>query len=236
MGPSNQREAHQAKPVAPTMAAPAAPKVGFVVPAHNEQAGLPRTPAAIQTEIARAGYPAEVIVVDNASADGTARAAAPFPGVRVVPEPVQGLPRARHAGFVASDGDLVANIGANTILPEGWLRRVLEQFAGDRGSVAPSGPYIYHDVPLRVRAAAGPWRRSAGSTRLPPSTARTRTSPGACTRSARSGSPSRRRPSRPCAAYGGDGVFATGLRHGVNHLWAGFRHRPSTREARDHRA
>jgi glycosyltransferase involved in cell wall biosynthesis len=67
------------------MAAAGAPKVSFVVPAHNEEAGLPRTLAAIQAEIARAGCPAEVIVVDNASTDGTARVAARFPGVRSCP-------------------------------------------------------------------------------------------------------------------------------------------------------
>ena len=251
------------------MAAPAAPKLSFVVPAHNEQAGLPRTLAAIQAETARAGCPAEVIVVDNASTDGTAHAAARFPGVRVVPEPVKGRSRARQAGFLASGGDLVANINADTVLPEGWLRRVLERFAGDRGLVALSGPYIYYDVPPRARAVVRAFRwlgfvacavnrhvlRTGSMLQGGNFVAARRaleeiggfdpafTFYGEDTdvaRRLRAVGKVRFTFALPAFSSGrrfrGDGVFATGLRYGVNYLWASFRHRPFTREARDHRA
>ncbi len=129
-------------------------EVSFVVPAHNEAALLPRTLAAIKAEIARAGCSAEIIVVDNASTDATAAIAADVPGVRVVAEPQKGLSRARQAGFAASTGRLVANIDADTILPQGWLTQVLAEFRRDPTLVALSGPYIYYDAPMRIRAFA----------------------------------------------------------------------------------
>ena len=129
-------------------------EISFVVPAHNEQALLPRTLAGIKTEAARVGCAAEIIVVDNASTDATAAVAAAVPGVRVVAEPQKGLSRARQAGFAASTGRLVANIDADTILPEGWLTQVLTEFGRDPKLVALSGPYIYYDAPMRIRIFA----------------------------------------------------------------------------------
>ena len=130
------------------------PKVSFVVPAYNEEALLPACLAAIRAEIARSGCEAEILVVDNASTDRTAEVAGAVPGVVVVSEPVKGLVSARRAGFVAARGELVANIDADTLVPPYWLDRVLDGFARDPTLVALSGPYDYHDVPLRIRAAA----------------------------------------------------------------------------------
>src|SRR4051812_44821998 len=94
---------------------------GVVVPAHNEESRLPRCLEAILAEIERVGCIAEVIVVDNARTDRTGTVAASFPRVRVVAETVKGLSQARQAGFAASTGWLIANIDADTIVPEGWL-------------------------------------------------------------------------------------------------------------------
>ncbi len=122
-------------------------KLSFVVPAHNEQAYLARNLRAIIAEITRSSCDAEIIVVDNASTDSTRDVVKSFPDVRVVDEPVKGLVRARAAGFQASTGALVANIDADTVLPEGWVDTVLRAFADDPDLVAISGPYIYYDVP-----------------------------------------------------------------------------------------
>ena len=129
------------------------PRVSFVVPAYNEERLLPACLAAIQAEIARAGCTAEIIVVNNASTDRTAAIAAAVPGVRVVEQPVKGLVQARSAGFDASSGVLVANIDADTLLPAGWLARVVATFDASPKLVVLSGPYDYHDVPLRMRLA-----------------------------------------------------------------------------------
>src|SRR4051794_28325120 len=136
------------------MSAAAAARISFVVPAYNEEILLPVCLEAIRAEIERTGVDAEVIVVDNASTDRTADIAAGTPGVILVHEPKKGLVQARKAGFEASSGELVANIDADTILPPGWLHRVLSEFAGDPDLVTVSGPYDYYDVPTHIRAAA----------------------------------------------------------------------------------
>ena len=93
-------------------------------------------------------------MVNNASTDRTADIAASVPGVTVVDQPIKGLVQARSAGFEASCGVLVANIDADTLIPEGWLDRVIAAFDASPGLVTLSGPYDYHDVPLRMRLAA----------------------------------------------------------------------------------
>ena len=127
--------------------------ISFVVPAYNEEKHLTKTLIAITSEIERTGCKAEIIVVNNASTDGTRELAASFPEVVVVDEPVKGLVQARRAGFLRASGDLIANVDADTIVPEGWLNRVLAEFRHRPGLVALSGPYIYYDVPKRTRAA-----------------------------------------------------------------------------------
>lgn len=121
--------------------------ISFVVPAYNEEAYLPQTLRAILTEIGRSHCEAEIVVVNNASTDRTRDVAESFAGVRVVDEPVKGLVRARAAGFQVVTGTLVANIDADTVLPEGWADTVLRAFSDDPELVAVSGPYTYYDVP-----------------------------------------------------------------------------------------
>ena len=126
-------------------------KIAFVIPAHNEEALIGRCLESIQREIGRSGYAAEVIVVNNLSTDRTREIASSHPDVQVVDEPVKGLVRARHAGLMASSAELVANIDADTILPEGWITTVIDSFEAERDLVALSGPFIYYDLSLLRR-------------------------------------------------------------------------------------
>jgi glycosyltransferase involved in cell wall biosynthesis len=127
--------------------------ISFVVPAYNEEKNLGRTLAAIISEARLSGIAAEIIVVNNASTDGTAAVAASFPEVIVVDEPVKGLVQARRAGFLRATGALIANVDADTIVTPGWLSCVAREFARDPGLVALSGPYIYYDVSKAARVA-----------------------------------------------------------------------------------
>ena len=140
-------------------------KISFVVPAYNEQALLAGSLNAIREEILRAGQrlgvDAEIIVVNNASTDGTAAVAAAIPGVIVVDEPRKGLVQARWAGFEASSGDLIANIDADTVIPAGWLTEALRQFERGDNLVGLSGPYVYYGVPRRVNLVVGGYYRLA---------------------------------------------------------------------------
>jgi dolichyl-phosphate beta-glucosyltransferase len=64
-----------------------APQLSVVVPAYNEAAGIGVTLEALRAELERHGLRHEILVVDNASSDGTA-AAAEAAGARVLRNPV----------------------------------------------------------------------------------------------------------------------------------------------------
>ncbi|MBC7799801.1 MAG: glycosyltransferase family 2 protein [Gemmatimonadaceae bacterium] len=130
------------------------PRISFVIPAYNEERLLPACLAAIRAEIDRSDCTAEVIVVNNASTDGTGLVAAATPGVIVVDQPLKGLVQARSAGFAAATGELIANIDADTLVGVGWIERVLGEFDRSAKLVVLSGPYDYYDVPIHIRAAA----------------------------------------------------------------------------------
>jgi glycosyltransferase involved in cell wall biosynthesis len=131
-------------------------KLSFVIPAFNEQDFIGPCLESVMRELAAAECEAEVIVVNNASTDGTRERALAVPGVKVVDEPRKGIVRARQAGYVAARGELIANIDSDTRLPEGWVKTVLREFERDPDLAALSGPLIYYDMSrigrLMVRA------------------------------------------------------------------------------------
>jgi glycosyltransferase involved in cell wall biosynthesis len=123
-------------------------RLAFVIPAYNEEVLVGQCLASVLAEIARSGRASqcEVVVVNNASTDRTGEIARSFEGVRVVDESKKGLVNARDAGFQATDADLIANIDSDTIVPEGWLTTVFEQFEKNDRLVCLSGPYVYYDM------------------------------------------------------------------------------------------
>jgi cellulose synthase/poly-beta-1,6-N-acetylglucosamine synthase-like glycosyltransferase len=93
------------------------PKVSVVVPARDEERLLPRCLASIHAQRLPVH---EVIVVDDDSADGTARVAALY-GARVRtagPRPAgwAGKPWAAHRGAVAASGEWLAFVDADAVL------------------------------------------------------------------------------------------------------------------------
>jgi glycosyltransferase involved in cell wall biosynthesis len=129
-------------------------RLSFVIPAYNEEYYIGECLKAI-TEQRQALPPAdaaniEVIVVNNASTDGTVDVAKKYPGVTVVDEPQKGIVYARRAGYLASSGELIANIDADTRISPGWLVRVLSEFKNDDKLLGLSGPFIFYDAPWRV--------------------------------------------------------------------------------------
>jgi glycosyltransferase involved in cell wall biosynthesis len=140
--------------------------VSFVVPAFNEEALIASCLAAIQAEIARTDCRAEIIVVDNNSTDDTRHIASSIPGVIIVDEPQRGLVQARRAGYLAANGELIANIDADNILSEGWLHTALVEFCRSPDLVALSGPCIYYDLPKSAQFVAAVFYRIAFATYL----------------------------------------------------------------------
>lgn len=123
-------------------------KLSIVIPAYNEERYIGECLSSLESELRRAPYDIEVVVVNNASTDRTREVAAAFPFVRVVDEFKKGLVQARQAGYLVSTGDLIANVDADTLFPVGWINKAVKAFEQDHKLVALSGPYIYHDLSI----------------------------------------------------------------------------------------
>ena len=73
-------------------------RLSFVIPAYNEERYLGGCLESI-LEQTRDLPDTEIVVVNNASTDGTRDVALSYPRVRLVDEPRKGLTYARQAGF-----------------------------------------------------------------------------------------------------------------------------------------
>jgi glycosyltransferase involved in cell wall biosynthesis len=116
--------------------------ISVIVCAHNEASQLG---ACLHSLLAQTRPPDELLVVDNASSDGTGAVAAKIPGVRVVEEPRKGLVVARETGRREALGTLLVYVDADCRAPLTWLARVARHFEHDASLIALSGPYRYYD-------------------------------------------------------------------------------------------
>lgn len=120
--------------------------LSFVIPAFNEERYLADCIESILKQIEGLEEITEIIVVNNASSDGTREVALNYSQVRLVDEPRKGLTFARQAGFLASRGSLIANVDADSRLTAGWVNRVLQAFEANPKLAALSGPLVYYDL------------------------------------------------------------------------------------------
>jgi glycosyltransferase involved in cell wall biosynthesis len=100
-------------------------RISIIIPAYNEERYLARCLDSVAAQLESFF---EVIVVDNNSADATAKIAASYPFVRLLHEPTQGRVFARNTGFNAAKGELIARIDADAVLPPDWTQRVRQYF------------------------------------------------------------------------------------------------------------
>lgn len=121
-------------------------KISIVIPVYNEGDSLSACLTAIENLNTK---PYEVIVVDNNSTDHTPIIARSHDGVILINEKKQGVVHARTRGFNAANGDIIARIDADTVLPVDWLDKVREIFANDKSVVAVSGRSDYYEFVLK---------------------------------------------------------------------------------------
>ena len=100
-------------------------RVSVVIPAFNEEALLPECLEALCAQ--DYGGEVEILVVDNASTDGTAQVGRRF-GVTVVGEPQRGYGKALIRGFGEARGDIIACTDADTVVPRDWISRLVEEY------------------------------------------------------------------------------------------------------------
>lgn len=112
--------------------------VSVVIPCLNEEENIEACVAAALAGIAASGLAGEVVVVDNASEDDSARLAAQS-GARVVSEPRRGYGSAYLAGFAAARGEVIVMGDADLTydfgeIPHfvGLIREGADMVMGDR--------------------------------------------------------------------------------------------------------
>ena len=129
-------------------------RLTIAIPAYNERDYLPACLEHVLAEVKRQPDPGsiEVLVIDNASTDGTSDVAARYPGVRVVRETTKGLTHARQRALLEAEGEVLGFVDADTRMPEGWIACVTAAFAADPRTVCVSGPYLYYGATRVERA------------------------------------------------------------------------------------
>lgn len=94
------------------------PLVTVIVAAFNGETYLRET---LDSLFAQDFGAYEVVFVDDGSEDGTAEIARSFP-LRYIRQPNQGLPAARNAGLAVAQGDFIAFLDDDDLLPPNKLR------------------------------------------------------------------------------------------------------------------
>jgi glycosyltransferase involved in cell wall biosynthesis len=118
------------------------PSLSVIIPAHNEANNLPACLQALADQARVAA--AEIIVVDNASSDGTGQVVEAFARrhpdlqLRLLREPRRCRGAARATGFAAAHGDLLLSTDADTTVPPGWIANLTANLSRP-GIVAVSG-------------------------------------------------------------------------------------------------
>lgn len=116
--------------------------ISVIVCAHNEERFLA---ACLYSLLSQSRVPNEILVINNASSDGTGRVAAAIPGVRVIDEPRKGLVVARERGRREARGELLVYVDADCRAPLTWLERIEGRFVADPQLLALSGNYRFYD-------------------------------------------------------------------------------------------
>jgi glycosyltransferase involved in cell wall biosynthesis len=129
--------------------------VSVVIPAYNEARRLPDTLAAWQTYLSAQSYQAEVIVVEDGSADATADVARAA-GARVhTLRPNQGKGGAVRAGMLLAEGSYVGYADADLNIEPSHLEHFLGRLEADADLVIGTrdlSSYASDEGPLRLLA------------------------------------------------------------------------------------
>ena len=115
-------------------------KFSVIIPAYNEEEYLPATLAALKDAANETNLPAEIIVVDNESADKTAQIAKNF-GAKIVSEREHNIAKVRNAGAKTANGDVLIFIDADTLVPKTLFHKIADAMREEKcsgGAVAVS--------------------------------------------------------------------------------------------------
>jgi glycosyltransferase involved in cell wall biosynthesis len=105
------------------------PRISFIVPAHNEEALIGRTLAALHDAARALGDPYEIVVADDASTDRTGAIAREH-GARVVAVNRRQIAATRNAGAHAALGDRFVFVDADTVVSAAVVRAAMKALRG----------------------------------------------------------------------------------------------------------
>ncbi|MGY3565127.1 glycosyltransferase [Sinomonas sp. RB5] len=126
--------------------------VSIVIPAFNEEGLIRRS---LQAAVDQTVPAREILVVDNGSADATARlvrefqSAHPGSGIRLLSQNgASGIVPTRNYGFDEVTGRIIGRFDADSLPAPDWVEQVEACFA-DGTVAAATGPVYYWDLPFR---------------------------------------------------------------------------------------
>lgn len=104
----------------------------MVIPAYNEERRLPQTLARVHEYLGAQPYPFEIVVVDDGSTDGTARAVEVFardrPNVRLIKNDHRGKGYTVRTGMLAAQGHIILFSDADLSTPIEDIEKLLPWF------------------------------------------------------------------------------------------------------------
>ncbi len=106
--------------------------LSFIIPAYNEEALIEATVKQLHIAAAALGSDYEIIVVDDASTDETAKVAKAA-GARVVDVDKRQIAATRNAGAASATGEVFIFVDADTLVPASTLRAAIR--ALDNGAI-----------------------------------------------------------------------------------------------------
>ncbi|MFH0863585.1 MAG: glycosyltransferase [Candidatus Gottesmanbacteria bacterium] len=111
--------------------------VSVVIPAYNEEKYLAKTLASLTSQN-HPNFDFEIIVANAESTDKTAEIAKNY-SVKVIKVPKINPATARQKGIEASQGDIIACVDADTLVPSGHLQTIVDEFNRDPKTVGLTG-------------------------------------------------------------------------------------------------
>jgi glycosyltransferase involved in cell wall biosynthesis len=129
------------------------PFISFVVPTRNEARYLPRLLTSINYITQVCGVPAETIVADYRSKDGTPDIAKRM-GARVLEVDKPGVGYASHVGVLNAKGDIVIRTDADVIMTPSAIQEVIKVFMDNPEKLIATVGHVYYPLDLTTNLVA----------------------------------------------------------------------------------
>lgn len=125
-------------------------KISIVIPAYNAEKTLPTCLEALRNQTLQEPIH-EIIVVDNASSDGTVEIAKQFEEVTLLVQPKKGASASRNMGLAHATGDIICFTDADCVPIPSWLEALTGRLLADSQLLAVKGAYLTNQKEIPAR-------------------------------------------------------------------------------------